>query len=55
MKTKKCECHKQIVWFFEKPTVVVCRKCEKTIHYSKKECPFCGGKLSHFILEDEND
>ncbi len=47
-----CECGKQIVWFFEKPTVIVCERCEKTFHYKSKFCDICGGKLTRLVKED---
>jgi len=47
-----CACHKQIVWFFDKPTIIVCENCERTFHYTYKICPECGLNLSYFIKEE---
>ncbi len=44
-----CACHKQIVWFFDQPTVIVCKECERTFHYQDKSCPECGGELTEFV------
>jgi hypothetical protein len=54
MKDKKpsCNCVHQIVWYFEKPTVIVCEECEITLDYSKKTCPNCGGEVTYFTKED---
>ena len=54
MKNKDCNCacFKQIVWFFEKPTVIVCEKCEKTFYYTATKCDVCSGELSHYTKED---
>ena len=51
-KKETCACHKQIVWFYEKPTVIVCEDCEKTFHYTAFECDLCQGKLTHFVKEE---
>jgi len=48
-----CACYKQIVWYFEKPTVIVCERCEKTFNYLDKVCNECGGKLSYFVKDEE--
>ncbi len=53
MKYKDCSCHKQIVWFFEKPTVIVCEKCEKTFHYSDEKCDICGGVLTEYQRKED--
>ena len=47
----KCACHKQIVWFFDKPTIIVCEQCEKTFHFTDKRCDECKGKLTEFTRE----
>ena len=47
-----CACGKQIVWFFDKPTIIVCEDCEKTFHYTAKVCD-CGKKLTYFTKESE--
>ena len=53
MKDKKCNCAccTQIVWFFDKPTVLVCEECEKTFHYTAKKCDCCNKELTHFTKE----
>ncbi len=43
-----CMCHKQIVFFFDQPTVIVCPTCEKTFHTEDKICYACDGDLVHF-------
>ncbi len=50
---RNCACYKQIVWFFEKPTIIVCEKCEKTFHYLAKYCNECGGQLSYYVKEEK--
>lgn len=52
MSSNKCACLKQIVWFFEKPTIIVCEKCEITLHYEDQKCRICGGKLTKFVKKD---
>jgi rRNA maturation endonuclease Nob1 len=49
-----CACHSQIVWFFDKPTVIVCKECEKTFHYTAQKCDECGGRLTSFVQEEED-
>lgn len=48
----------QIVWFFEKPTIGYCPKCETTAIYMMGEgpvCPKCGTtKLSIFEWDGES-
>lgn len=53
MKTN-CVCGKQIVWYFEKPTIMACPKCEKTFYYDKKYCE-CGSKIYSFVCEEDLD
>ena len=48
-----CECHGQIVWFFDKPTIYVCEACEKTVYYKHEKCPTCKGKLTEFVKKQE--
>ncbi len=50
---KGCACHKQIVWFFDKPTVVVCKKCEKTFYHDVTHCNECGKPVTYFVEEGE--
>ena len=50
---QNCACHKQIIWFLEKPTIVVCEKCEKTFHYTDEKCDECGGELTYFVKEED--
>ena len=54
MKNEKihCNCENQIVWYFEKPTVIICEECEITLHFSQKKCPKCGGKVSYYTNEN---
>lgn len=50
--TKDCYCGKQIVWFFEKPTIIACENCEVTFHVSALKrgyCPYCGDELTEFV------
>ena len=51
---KSCACNKQIVWFFEKPTIIVCKDCEITFFYDVEECPHCNKKTTSFIEEEVN-
>lgn len=52
MKTEKeikpCACNKQIVWFFEKPTIIACKNCEITFYHDVKVCPYCHKEVSYF-------
>jgi hypothetical protein len=57
-------CKGQIVWFFkqDKPTVLVCAKCEITADcYTQEKCVKCGRPMVHFtanmsdVLEAQND
>ena len=52
MNKENCACHKQIIWFFEEPTIIVCEKCEKTFHFQAEKCDICGGKLSEYVKKD---
>lgn len=39
----------QIVWFFGKPTVLVCPECEVVAsYYTDTTCRTCGGPFVHF-------
>ena len=49
----KCACHKQIVWFFGKPTVIVCESCEKTFYHDVKYCDECDDKVTYFTKEED--
>lgn len=48
-----CACNKQIIWFFEEPTIIVCPVCEITFHASRSEknCPHCGTTLVNFTCD----
>ena len=57
--TDRCGCatESQIVWFFEKPTVLVCWFCERTAnYYEETKCRFCGRDMVRFTaLQAELD
>ena len=44
---------KQIVWYFDKPTIVVCETCEVPLYYDVKKCPYCSGEVTYFTKEQE--
>lgn len=44
-----CSCGKQIVWFYEQPTVLVCEECEITLSHYQKTCRRCGGNATKFV------
>ena len=50
-KKQTCACHKQIIWSFAKPTIIVCEDCEKTFHYTAFKCDQCHGELTFFVKE----
>jgi uncharacterized OB-fold protein len=45
---KNCACNKQIVWFFDKPTIIACKNCEITFYYDIEICPYCKTKTTEF-------
>ena len=49
----KCACENQIVWHFDKPTIVVCEECERTYYHDVKNCPTCGRPVSYYVKEQE--
>jgi rubrerythrin len=51
-KPKSCACDKQIVFFFENPTVIICEECEITFFHDQKECPYCSKPVTYFIKEE---
>jgi predicted RNA-binding protein with PUA domain len=51
--SKACGCGKQIVWFFDKPTIVVCENCEVALYFDHKHCPHCGGKVTEFVKKED--
>lgn len=53
MSVKTGSAGQQIVWFFEKPTIVVCEACEIPLYYNVKCCPECKGEISYFVKEEE--
>lgn len=44
-----CACGRQIIWFFEVPTILACPKCETTHYYNRQRCSNCGTKLVEFV------
>ena len=50
---KACACNKQIIFFFGKPTIVVCEECEITLYYDMKNCPYCGAETVEFVKKEE--
>lgn len=50
---KNCACNKQIIWFFDKPTIVACENCEITFYYDRI-CPYCGEEVSYFVEEEKD-
>lgn len=50
---RECACGHQIIWFFEKPTIIACEKCEVTFYHNVKECPYCGKKTTEFVKKEE--
>jgi len=52
MAKKTCACDKQIVFFFEKPTIIVCEDCEVTLYYDADKCPHCGKKTTEFVKKE---
>ena len=54
MSSHRCNCGRQIVWYFDKPTVYVCAECEIALHYSIGECPRCKGKVTAFTCEHDD-
>ena len=48
-----CACHKQIIWFFDEPTIIACPTCEKTFHSTDNKCNECGGDLLNFTATVE--
>jgi len=53
IKEHSCACEHQIVWHFDKPTIVVCEECERTLWHDWKTCPICGNDVSYY--EKSND
>ena len=51
-KPENCACHKQIVWFFDEPTIIVCMDCERTFYWDVKTCPDCDKKTTEFIKKE---
>ena len=47
-KEKMCACNKQIVWFFETPTIIAREDCEITFYYDVEHCPHCHKEVSIF-------
>ena len=47
-----CACNKQIIWFFDEPTIIACENCEKTFYYNVKHCPDCGKKTTEFVKKE---
>ena len=54
-KEKNCACNKQIVWFYEKPTVIACKECEITFYHETRTCPYCDREVSYFVEEEEEE
>ncbi len=52
---KNCACNKQIVWFYEKPTVIACKECEITFYHETRTCPYCDREVSYFVEEEEEE
>ena len=52
MGKQNCAFHKQIVWFFDKPTVIVCESCERTFYHDITICPECRDEVTYFTKED---
>jgi len=46
----------QIVWFFEKPTIGYCPKCDEIAEYhtGRLKCPECGTQELSLFEWDEN-
>ena len=51
-KVKNCACHKQIVWFFDEPTIIACEDCERTFYHNVTTCPACGKKTTEFVKKE---
>jgi len=49
---KNCACHKQIIWYFDKPTIVACINCERTFYHDVVNCPECDEKITYFVKEE---
>lgn len=49
-----CACEYQIVWFFDKPTICACPKCERTYYHGVQTCPVCGHAICHFALSEDS-
>lgn len=54
-KEHSCNCEYQIVWYFEKPTIVVCENCERTLHFEYTECPICKEEVSYFVKRNNEN
>jgi len=52
-KENGCMCEAQIVFFFEKPTIVVCEECERTLYYDCEVCPICSEPVTYFVREED--
>lgn len=51
---KKCNCDKQIVWWFDTVgTIIACKNCEITFYYDIEQCPYCYDKTTEFIERKE--
>jgi|TARA_Y100000310_G_scaffold246775_1_gene252167 uncharacterized OB-fold protein len=46
---KGCACNKQIVWFFDKGTIIACKNCEITFYHNVRVCPHCKEMTTEFI------
>jgi predicted amidophosphoribosyltransferase len=52
VKDYPCNCEYQIVWHFDKPTIVVCENCERTLYYDYQQCPVCKQEVTYFVKEE---
>jgi len=52
---KECACRKQIIWFFEQPTIIACENCQITFYHNIKTCPYCKAKVTAFVKAGESE
>ena len=52
----ECNCGIQIVWFYDRPTILACLKCERTAdHHERNTCRVCGAPLVSFVPADPEE
>ena len=52
-KEHPCACEYQIIWYYDKPTIIACEECERTLHHGDTICPVCKSKPIYFVREEE--